>query len=107
MREIKFRAWFIDIDDGGRMIHFDEMIRNAWNVTSLNASGFNIMQYTGLKDKNGNKIFEGDRIQDEEHFYYTVYWSSTQLSWMCCGEHLADFIRCGIEIIGNIHEANK
>lgn len=59
MRDIKFRAWD---DDGKRMITGHISCGLELN-TFFRHTGFVMMQYTGLKDKNGKEIYEGDIIQ--------------------------------------------
>ncbi len=54
MRELKFRAY-----DGEKM--YDAMPIIDFKVYEIN--GIALMQYTGLKDKNGKEIFEGDIVK--------------------------------------------
>lgn len=77
MREIKFRAW-----DGENMNSEFIIVDTAWMMNKevgcpVNAGFKNmqeqaenwiIMQYTGLKDKNGKEIYEGDLLVDEYTF---------------------------------------
>ena len=58
MREIKFRAWDKSFK---KMTEWEDMRQRGINQF-FNADWALLMQYTGLKDKHGKEIYEGDRV---------------------------------------------
>ena len=106
-RVIKFRAWS---PKDKLMCWFPE--RKMDDGTIFNYcephESFILMQYTGLKDKNGKEIYEGDIVQGEKDFVKGVVQFNESGYWMVMGHHeLSNFFEwdsINFEVIGNIHE---
>ena len=133
-REIKFRVYDEDLkrmryfNSPHDFICFDEKGNGYYHnmQTGLGEWFSDLMQYTGLKDKNGVEIYEGDickgnEIRDKNHLFIIKYgkyktsdWKEKYISDTYQYGWFAEYIKTkdqvhlvtpnGIEVIGNIYE---
>lgn len=91
---------------------------NEWFTVTLDGSKYQLIQSTGMKDKNGVEIFEGDVVAVENHPFqrkedsgvgmeiegnYVVGWNQHDLTW-CAGDLLLARLKPYVKVIGNIYE---
>ena len=109
-RIIKFRAWNKDFKTMGRPFTLQDAIGSR-EVNGVNTCGIDYMQFTGLIDKNGKEIYEGDILQyidgDNSPELYQVIFSNgnfilASLEDAEYDEYIGDFDPK--EVIGNIYE---
>ncbi len=125
MSQINFRAWdknvnkmklveCIYFDDDGISMVAVQSKRGVLSLHKINDIDVILMQYTGLKDKNGKEIYEGDILEPgwAEGEVFEVVYDETHARF-CEKRSGKEFLMDGSlmrskhdarKIIGNIHE---
>lgn len=139
MREILFRGKVVNLHNGSKDFVYGQYVQNrdgkmiysdTWEdgIQKHYVIEGTVGQYTGLTDKNGKKIFEGDIIKFgiSQRLMY-VHWNEETLTWeltdvgvpACEVNHLNNTFDLGeiqvesaygemfSEVVGNIHDNFK
>ncbi|WP_186321327.1 YopX family protein [Bacillus sp. FJAT-22090] len=99
-REFKFRSW-----QGKTMHYFDfyDIMNRGFDPTGYGVFDAVNMQYTGIKDKYGVEIYEGD-IVDYGAFDLSVIKYEDGTYWARLGQYPLNVVHRDIEVKGNIYE---
>lgn len=110
-REIKFRVW-----DGDKMNYtprasmYLEFINDEFYLAESSQISKVFMQYTGLKDRNGKEIWEGDYLRSRAGMVKEVVWGDGCWMWggeplnMSEGEMIPGYSEEWAEVVGNLYE---
>jgi uncharacterized phage protein (TIGR01671 family) len=127
MRDLKFRAWFHAnpkdyVYQKGKLLNPNQMFIDSYPGECFRfaheGQPVELMQYTGLRDKNGKEIYEGDILLadndyvDEGDMYLEVRWNDKQTGFYLydtkhdidCDPDEFELISECYQVIGNIYE---
>ena len=119
MREIKFRAW---LKEERKMVNVETLFIGINRLCFGNSKTedlffrdfeeVELMQYTGVRDKNGKEIYEGDivvlnNIEIDNMCIVRYEHSSYRLEGWSLREDLSNVEARFLEVVGNIYESKN